>query len=748
MSIRYKIAKQSEWNSVKSQHHIGKDVTATVVKAEGFGAICEVGARRLPAILRNREISWDPRLQSASRLQLNSFVTARVIGYQEDRRELILSIKAANTSAIREFEANNAVGSIVTCEVTGIFSEYKVALEGGVEGFIGRLEVAPLERQHEDFTARWELCQNDRTLAMIERFDESTNRIELSIVKAIHKLDADDALFCKMNKTSKSKLRAVKTVKATDGSFLAPTTPLSVFLVEDEKDILHTVGLSFRMSGHRVTAYRSVTEALATLGQKPMKFDVAVLDFQIDGFHGKDLVEPLRKVNPAIRLAILTGNDTTAFKPIAGTTTIRKPIDLDELVAWAEGRAGVPKRREVWVHDEMLAEFLIDGDRSSSTTELSKRAVGERLMSLVAGFSGSRSALVKADFVRKEVQFLNTVHFMRDPTRWGNRLANSKLWSILIDRSEEDFGIRQLNSTDPLSAFMDEHMASGFLGVPLELVDPDVFISVIILTPSEPDLDEEEFADLRRAVADLARDFDRAMYEAKVSRDQRVLQTASIALGMAHELNNMLFGLSASVESLIDRDSQGHLKLIHHEPADERILLETILERTDQLKLVCTSLLDQSRRQSMSLAAFRDLLDAAVGACAPSASQFNVLLHVGPLPTVTRKYPLALMQVFINLILNAIQHTKDFRLGRGASIVRVTVAIDGSSLTIRIRDNGSGMTWDRRESIFAMYKSTRKSGSGLGLHVSRLIVENAGGTIEVEESLKFFGTTMLVTLPL
>ena len=67
------------------------------------------------------------------------------------------------------------------------------------------------------------------------------------------------------------------------------------------------------------------------------------------------------------------------------------------------------------------------------------------------------------------------------------------------------------------------------------------------------------------------------------------------------------------------------------------------------------------------------------------------------------------------------------------------------AVTIRVRDDGSGMDADVRARIFEPHFSTRTSGSGLGLAISRRLIEGWGGTITVE-SEPGRGTTVCIAL--
>jgi two-component system sensor histidine kinase HydH len=97
--------------------------------------------------------------------------------------------------------------------------------------------------------------------------------------------------------------------------------------------------------------------------------------------------------------------------------------------------------------------------------------------------------------------------------------------------------------------------------------------------------------------------------------------------------------------------------------------------------------------------------------------------------------------VFINLILNAAQATTD-----GGRLEIVTRAKDGFIVT-EFKDNGCGISEENLGRLFEPLFTTKTKGIGLGLAVSRRLVEGHGGTIEVE-SEGGRGTTFRVRLPI
>lgn len=106
-------------------------------------------------------------------------------------------------------------------------------------------------------------------------------------------------------------------------------------------------------------------------------------------------------------------------------------------------------------------------------------------------------------------------------------------------------------------------------------------------------------------------------------------------------------------------------------------------------------------------------------------------------------------QVFVNIIKNAIQAissqpTVDGQVRPADIIVTLNALYSEQEMQISISDNGPGIPEDIRERIFRPNFTTKSNGNGLGLAISKRIVEGSGGRIEFETSDK--GTTFYIYL--
>ncbi len=102
----------------------------------------------------------------------------------------------------------------------------------------------------------------------------------------------------------------------------------------------------------------------------------------------------------------------------------------------------------------------------------------------------------------------------------------------------------------------------------------------------------------------------------------------------------------------------------------------------------------------------------------------------------------AMQQVLLNLFANAV----DAVGGRLQPEVRLKASSADGLATIRVEDNGEGMTPEQRRHLFKPFHTTKEAGTGLGLVISRKMVARMSGTIAVD-SQEGLGTTVTITLP-
>jgi signal transduction histidine kinase len=110
-----------------------------------------------------------------------------------------------------------------------------------------------------------------------------------------------------------------------------------------------------------------------------------------------------------------------------------------------------------------------------------------------------------------------------------------------------------------------------------------------------------------------------------------------------------------------------------------------------------------------------------------------------------RADPIQLQQVILNLVRNAIDAIEVGPATRKA--IRLITTHGGRSVvSIYVQDTGPGITLDNEHQIFDPFFTTKATGMGLGLTISRRIIEDHGGDLRLTETSST-GCTFEITLP-
>ncbi len=244
----------------------------------------------------------------------------------------------------------------------------------------------------------------------------------------------------------------------------------------------------------------------------------------------------------------------------------------------------------------------------------------------------------------------------------------------------------------------------------------------------------EEQAQKDRETADRLREVDR-------------LKSQFIA-NMSHELRTPLNSIIGYSELLLDGDDGELSKEAHEDVAtihtSGQHLLSIINEILDLAKIEAGQMSLDPRGVEVKKIA-EEVLNTAQVLLQDKPVTLE-LVEASPVDRVSAD-PLRLRQIITNLVSNAIKFTE-----RGAIVVTYG-HVDASTAYIEVRDSGIGMSDSDLQVIFQQFRqvdgsSTRRAGgTGLGLTITKALVELHGGTISVRSALNQ-GTTFHFTLPL
>jgi PAS domain S-box-containing protein len=248
--------------------------------------------------------------------------------------------------------------------------------------------------------------------------------------------------------------------------------------------------------------------------------------------------------------------------------------------------------------------------------------------------------------------------------------------------------------------------------------------------------------DLGRVVAIVVvgRDLtERRKLEAQLLQSQKLAALGVLAGGIAHEIRNPLAISSSAAQFLLEDPN---------DPEFRRECAEKVQAGIQRASVIIENLLRFARPGSRTDAEPVDLVSAVRDAAAlvvnqARVQQINMVVELPPDAVRVSGVPSMLQQVFMNLLLNAVNAMP------GGGLLRVGVERAGPEGHVRITDTGLGIPAQEIDKVFDPFYTTRPvgQGTGLGLSICYSIVKQHFGAIEVE-SVEGQGSTFTVRLPL
>ena len=496
-----------------------------------------------------------------------------------------------------------------------------------------------------------------------------------------------------------------------------------LLLIDDEPDILRVLSMSLKADGYDVISAQNGAEGVAAFEKE--KPDIVITDIKMPGMDGIEVLKKVKGLNPDAEVIIITGhgdieNAIEALKHGA-SDFINKPV-RDEALAIALIRA-----REKFDIKQQLKEYTTDLE---TKVDAATREVRRRSNFQINLIRSSNDGIVATDKDLKIVIYnpiarkifgytpSETINKMHAIDMFPEELAADLRAALNAKNNIKNLAWREttINSKDGESI-------------------PVRFSSTILLENEQPVGTVAFFQDLREI----------KRLEKELLNSERLAAVGQTVAGLAHGIKNILHGLKGGsylVDIGIQKDESEKLKkgwdMIKRNIGRTSNLVMDLLsyskERQPKYETcmpneiaddVCTLLQDKAHENNVKLV--KDF-DDAIG---------EVLMD-----------PNSLHEALLNLMSNAVDAclfdedtSKNFRVDLKTALEKDNV------IRFEIIDNGVGMDEEVIKKLFTSFFSTKgHRGTGLGLMVTRKLIEEHNGTINVD-SKPGKGTTITVRMP-
>ena len=223
-------------------------------------------------------------------------------------------------------------------------------------------------------------------------------------------------------------------------------------------------------------------------------------------------------------------------------------------------------------------------------------------------------------------------------------------------------------------------------------------------------------------VVEMRRDITRRTHtEQRLQQAHKMAAIGELSTYIAHEIRNPLFAIGGFARSLLRDASLGE---------EARGKVNIILEEARRLDGILKAILNYAKpteagagEVDLNIVAGETVQLMGLG-CGEKNVQLETLLTPGL--AQARGEPELLKQCLINMVKNSME-----AMGQGGGRIVVTTGMEGKLVFVRVDDDGPGIPDDVKLRVFNPFFSTKDEGSGLGLAMTRKIVEDVGGSVRL-----------------
>lgn len=266
----------------------------------------------------------------------------------------------------------------------------------------------------------------------------------------------------------------------------------------------------------------------------------------------------------------------------------------------------------------------------------------------------------------------------------------------------------------------------------------ELFHSHLLISPI---LDEDEKV---TGYFGIHRDLsEKRIMEKQLIHTQKMESMGTLAAGIAHEVGNPLASISALVQ-VVQRDSEDQF-------VKEKLGL--VKSQVTRISKIIRDLVDFSRPSNYELLLIdiNHSIKEAVNITRVGTKAKNVEFNVNLSEKMPSLYliPDQLEQVFLNILINAIDAINEEKMNRKPNKIDVTSLVEDNQVVITFSDTGPGIKEDDLSKVFEPFFTTKEQGkgTGLGLWVSYGIIKSFQGDIKIKTVLGR-GTSFIITIPI
>ena len=521
-----------------------------------------------------------------------------------------------------------------------------------------------------------------------------------------------------------------------------------ILIVDDDNLFLDSCSKWLRKLGYDVDTVEQGREGIELATTRG--YDLVMLDSDLPGTTGIEVARQIAGIRKDIAVAILTGGYPLGLESDLqhlGEVDVVSKYDgipaIGELIARLESKEHLPNS---------ASDFQTFGQEATliqNAAEAEARAVGlqdvlnQMLRDLLEATKAQAGIIFEMD---ADTGSISVVAQVSEATELDTDLSDLK-YSPIRDVIRDGRAILDnhvLVSASRYTYLLRLLMFESCIGLRIEGPLPQIARHALFLF--HRDADQFSPADFQKALLVskmMALGIERHVMKAALEEMHAFIVVGQLQSGLLHEINNQLNDIELSA-----RNVQADHKVLVQNPArmvadsaflqDMERSISHVATASQRMREIVNSYFGLLRSRELRRLDVNEIVRQAmqvVGMDARREVQIKLLLGEDIPPTIAR--PSHLERVLLNVLLNAVQQIRISSDKWGIVVVKTSYEPhDGEQpIKIRVIDSGPGIHRKDFERIFERGFSTRKDGAGLGLFITRGLVEAMRGHIRIEDSV-------------
>lgn len=754
-----------------------------------------------PGIVRNRDLSWDKEIEHPNELlSLGQSITVLVLGVDGHHLppRLELSLRQAQHDPWSTVSHRYHTCQTVRSKVCGLIrSGAFVELEPSVTGFIPIREIGITPPDEVDQV----LWIGDTVDAEITRIDLNQRQIDLSLRQHLMKLERR-----REETFQREYLESDHSLSVSIGELLSPEQRLSllqffkdrhpsshqhqnfnnhststlverfprILVVDDDPSFRHSMQRLLIRLGHEVDICENAEKALTMCTEKQFSLVLMDFEFRSGNLDGIEATRRLTDTHPNLPVLLVTGTNWPVNQRALGGQSrssgarglLTKPLDFARLQSTM---SVVAEGNQEWSNSQNeLQATDADPRRSFSIANndllLSINSELQRLLKITQ--AGSCSLFHLPPSSRRISVFAHQGAPLTGYDKAKYQLHASPIADVILGgktifesdvlRHQQKF--QYLNILDFTSC----------LGLPVKGFGSCEY-GLFLFHSEIAHFTKDHLKEAETTAHFLAALIGRKEAENVIQKMQPFTFAGQLGAHLVHELNNRLASILNDTEMLvldtglngIGSSNAGSETLTSMHPLAQitdpnrfdliRNCVLSLRQNSHAMRKITQLYLGIVGPEYIEPVNLNDVIQRSVKLLSPVAEGHGVKILTdleSNLPQ-TLAVSVRLEQACVNLMLNAIQNIYAAK-GSGELMIKSRFTGNRSSLPLQLRfiDNGPGIHQQLCERIFDLGFTTRQNGGGLGLFITRGLIESMAGVITIEETVISVGTTFLIELPL